>query len=350
MKTMRGPGLFLAQFASDQAPFNDWTAITGWAAGLGYAGVQVPSIDQRLFDLDLAVTSSAWRDDSLGQAADKGIAVTELSTHLQGQLVAVHPAYDAAFDAFAPPAVHGNPKARQEWAVDQVAKTIRASAALGLNAMATFSGALAWPYLYPWPQRAPGLVETAFDELAKRWLPLLNLAEDHGVDICFEIHPGEDLHDGITFEMFLERVGNHPRANMLYDPSHYLLQQLDYLDHIDIYHERIKMFHVKDAEFNPTGRQGVYGGFQSWVNRAGRFRSPGDGQVDFRGIFSKLTQYDFAGWAVVEWECALKHPEDGAREGAAFVRDHIIRVTPHAFDDFAAGSIDQAAVNKALGL
>ncbi|MFB9222909.1 sugar phosphate isomerase/epimerase family protein [Paracoccus cavernae] len=350
MKTMRGPGLFLAQFASDQAPFNDWTAITGWAAGLGYAGVQVPSIDQRLFDLDLAVTSSAWRDDFLGQAADKGIAVTELSTHLQGQLVAVHPAYDAAFDAFAPPAVHGNPKARQEWAVDQVAKTIRASAALGLNAMATFSGALAWPYLYPWPQRAPGLVETAFDELAKRWLPLLNLAEDHGVDICFEIHPGEDLHDGITFEMFLERVGNHARANMLYDPSHYLLQQLDYLDHIDIYHERIKMFHVKDAEFNPTGRQGVYGGFQSWVNRAGRFRSPGDGQVDFKGVFSKLTQYDFSGWAVVEWECALKHPEDGAREGAAFVRDHIIRVTPHAFDDFAAGSIDQAAVNKALGL
>ena len=60
---------------------------------------------------------------------------------------------------------------------------------------------------------------------------------------------------------------------MLYDPSHYVLQHLDYLDHIDIYHDRIKMFHVKDAELNPTGRQGVYGGFQSWVNRAGRFRS-----------------------------------------------------------------------------
>ncbi len=350
MKTMRGPGLFLAQFASDQAPFHDWAAITGWAAGLGYAGVQVPSNDRRLFDLDLAVTSSAWRDDFLGKAADHGITVTELSAHLQGQLVAVHPAYDTAFDAFAPPTLRGNPKARQEWAVDQVAKTIRASAALGLDAMATFSGALAWPYLYPWPQRAPGLVETAFDTLAQRWRPLLDLAEDLGVDICFEIHPGEDLHDGITFEMFLERVGNHPRANMLYDPSHYLLQQLDYLAHIDIYHERIKMFHVKDAEFNPTGRQGVYGGFQSWVNRAGRFRSPGDGQVDFKGIFSKLAQHDFAGWAVVEWECALKHPEDGAREGAAFVRDHIIRVTPHAFDDFAAGAIDQAAIDKALGL
>ncbi len=350
MKTMRGPGLFLAQFAADQAPFNDWAGITAWAAGLGYKGVQVPSGDMRIFDLDRAIESATWRDEYLGQARDQGIALTELSCHLQGQLVAVHPAYDAAFDAFAPAALRGNPKARQEWAVDQVAKTIRASGALGLSAMATFSGALAWPYLYPWPQRAPGLVETAFDELAKRWLPLLDLADEHGIDVCFEIHPGEDIHDGVTYEMFLERVGNHPRANILYDPSHFVLQQLDYLQNIDIYHERIKMFHVKDAEFNPTGRQGVYGGFQSWVNRAGRFRSPGDGQVDFKRIFAKLAQYDFEGWAVVEWECALKHPEDGAREGAAFVRDQIIRVTPHAFDDFAAGTIDQVAVNKALGL
>jgi hypothetical protein len=110
------------------------------------------------------------------------------------------------------------------------------------------------------------------------------------------------------------------------------------------------MFHVKDAELNPTGRQGVYGGYQSWVDRAGRFRSLGDGQVDFKGVFSKLTQYDFDGWAVVEWECAMKHPEDGAREGAQFVKDHIIRVTERAFDDFADGGTDDAANRKMLGL
>ena len=93
--------------------------------------------------------------------------------------------------------------------------------------------------------------------------------------------------------MFLDRVNNHQRCNMLYDPSHYVLQCLNYLDNIDIYHERIKMFHVKDAEFNPSGRQGVYGGYQSWINRAGRFRSLGDGQVDFKSIFSKLSGYNF---------------------------------------------------------
>ncbi len=350
MKTIKGPALFLAQFAGDAAPFNSWDGITKWAASCGYKGVQVPSWDARLFDLDKAATSKSYCDDFKGQAAANGVEVTELSTHLQGQLVAVHPAYDAGFDGFAAPSVHGNPKARQEWAVDQVGKALRASKNLGLSAMVTFSGALAWPYLYPWPQRPAGLIETAFDELARRWTPLLNLADECGIDLCYEIHPGEDLFDGTTFEMFLDRVKGHKRANMLYDPSHYVLQCLDYLDHIDIYHDRIKMFHVKDAEFNPTGRQGVYSGYAPWVNRAGRFRSLGDGQVDFGAIFSKLTALDFDGWAVVEWECCLKHPEDGAREGADFVNAHIIRVTERAFDDFADGGTDLAANRKMLGI
>ena len=350
MRTIKGPGLFLAQFAGDAAPFNDWGAITQWAADCGYAGVQVPSWDARLFDLDRAAESRAYCDELKGVAADNGVAVTELSTHLQGQLVAVHPAYDALFDGFAAPAVRGDPAARQAWAVEQVKKACRASANLGLTAMATFSGALAWPYVYPWPQRPAGLIEEAFDELARRWLPILNAAEDCGVDLCYEIHPGEDLHDGVTYEMFLDRVKNHRRARMLYDPSHYVLQGLDYLDHIDIYAPAIGMFHVKDAELNPTGRQGVYGGYQPWVNRAGRFRSLGDGQVDFGAVFSKLAAADFDGWAVVEWECALKHPEDGAREGAEFVKAHIIRVTDRAFDDFAAGGADRAANRRILGL
>ncbi len=350
MKTMKGPGLFLAQFAGDAAPFDSWAGITRWAAECGYGGVQVPSWDARLLDLDRAASSTTYCDELKGEAAEAGIEITELSTHLQGQLVAVHPAYDVAFDGFADPSVHGNPKARQEWAVDQVRKALTASRNLGLTAHATFSGALAWPYLYPWPQRPAGLVEAAFDELAARWRPILDHAEEMGVDLCYEIHPGEDLCDGISFEMFLERVGGHARAKMLYDPSHYVLQCLDYLDNIDIYHERIGLFHVKDAELNPTGRQGVYGGFQPWVNRAGRFRSPGDGQVDFGAVFSKLAQYDFDGWAVVEWECCLKHPEDGAREGAAFVRDHIVRVTDRAFDDFAEGGSDDAANRAMLGL
>ena len=350
MRTIKGPAIFLAQFAGDAAPFNAFDAICGWAANYGYKGVQIPTWVGSLIDLEKAATSKTYADELAGTAAKHGLAITELSTHLQGQLVAAHPVYDTMLDGFAPASVHNNPKARQEWAVQQLHWAAKASKNLGLTEHATFSGALAWPFLYPFPQRPAGLVEEAFDELARRWTPILNAFDENGVDVCYEIHPGEDLHDGITYEMFLERVNNHPRANLLYDPSHFVLQQLDYLDYIDIYHERIKMFHVKDAEFNPTGRQGVYSGYQSWVNRAGRFRSLGDGQVDFASIFSKMAQYDFKGWAVLEWECAIKHPEDGAREGAEFIKNHIIRVTEHAFDDFASSGTDLAANRKILGL
>lgn len=350
MKTIKGPAIFLAQFAGDTEPFNTLAGMARWAADLGYTGVQIPAWDGRLIDLAKAATSKTYCDEIKGVLADAGVEVTELATHLQGQLVATHPAYDLMYDGFAPASVHGNPAARQAWAVDQMLKAAKASQNLGLTAHATFSGALAWPYLYPWPQRPAGLIETAFDELAKRWKPILDAFDAAGVDVCYEIHPGEDLHDGLTYEMFLERVGNHPRANLLYDPSHFVLQQLDYLDYIDIYHERIRMFHVKDAEFNPSGRQGVYSSYQPWINRAGRFRSLGDGQVDFSAIFSKLSQYDFDGWAVLEWECCLKHPEQGAAEGAPFIQDHIIRVTEKAFDDFAGAGTDLAANRRILGL
>jgi sugar phosphate isomerase/epimerase len=350
MKTIKGPALFLAQFAGDEAPFNSLDAIGAWAADCGFSGVQMPSWDGRLFDLGQAAESKDYCDEVKGTLEKHGIQITELSTHLQGQLVAVHPAYDEAFDGFAAPEVRGNPSARQAWAVNQMMKAAKASANLGLTDHATFSGALAWPYVYPWPQRPAGLIETAFAELAKRWRPILDAFDEAGVNVCYEIHPGEDLHDGITFEMFLEQVNHHPRCNILYDPSHFVLQMLDYLDFIDIYKSRIKMFHVKDAEFNPSGRQGVYSGYQPWVDRAGRFRSLGDGQVDFAGIFSKMAANDFDGWAVLEWECCLKHPEDGAREGAAFIRDHIIRVTERSFDDFADGGTDEAANRRMLGI
>jgi sugar phosphate isomerase/epimerase len=350
MKNIKGPAIFLAQFMGDEPPFDTFENACQWMADVGYEGVQVPTFDPRCIDLKKAADSKDYCDELKGVAQEAGVEITELSTHLQGQLVAVHPAYDVMFDAFAPAEVHGNPKARTAWAVDQMMLAAKASRNFGVNVHATFSGALAWPFMYPWPQRPAGLVEMAFKELADRWTPILNAFDEQGVDVCYEIHPGEDLHDGATFERFLEATGQHARVKMLYDPSHYVLQQLDYLANIDLYHEFIKMFHVKDAEFNPTGKSGVYGGYTSWAERPGRFRSTGDGQVDFGAVFTKLAQYDYDGWAVVEWEDFMKHPEQGAAEGAEFVSAHLIRVTERAFDDFAGGQVDDDTNKQILGL
>jgi sugar phosphate isomerase/epimerase len=349
MKTIKGPAIYLAQFMGDKAPFDSLENLATWAASLGYKGIQVP-VAGSLIDLEQAASSQTYCDELLGTVADAGVEITELATHLQGQLVAVHPAYDQLFDGFAAPHVRGDPKARTEWAIQQLKLAAQASRRLGLSTHVSFSGALAWPYVYPWPQRPAGLVEAAFDELARRWLPILDAFDEAGVDVAYELHPGEDLHDGVTFERFLDRVKGHARANILFDPSHYVLQQLDYLAFIDIYHERIKAFHVKDAEFRPTGRAGVYGSYSGWTERPGRFRSLGDGQIDFGAIFSKMAQYDYPGWAVLEWECALKHPEDGAREGAEFIRRHIIRVAEKAFDDFAGSGVDSEQIRRVLGL
>lgn len=350
MKTIQGPAIFLAQFIRDEAPFNSLPELAKWAQQKGFVGLQMPTNVPHIFDLELAARSHSYCDETRAMLAEHGLQISELSTHLQGQLVAVHPAYEPLFDGFAPAHLRGNSSARTEWAIQQVKLAAQASAHLGLSASVTFSGALAWPYMYPWPQRPHGLVELAFAELAQRWKPILDVYHDYGIDLCYEIHPGEDLHDGLSFERFLEATGNHPRCNILYDPSHFVLQQLDYLRFIDLYHERIKMLHLKDAEFNSDGRTGVYGGYAPWLERAGRFRSVGDGQVDFRSIFSKLAQYDFSGWAVLEWECCIKDSEQGAQEGAAFIRQHIIEVTQRKFDDFADSAVDTQALQQLLGL
>ncbi len=348
MKTIKGPAIFLAQFQRDYAPFATLPDITRWAAGLGYKGIQIPTGDSRLIDLDLASTSKDYCQEYLGLLREVGLVPTEISGHLQGQCLAMHPAYEEAFQPFYPAGM--KEKERTAWAAGQLKKIILASVNLGTTSIPAMSGGFAWHMVYPWPQRPQGLVEEAFRELAARWRPLLDMAKDHGVCFSYELHPGSDLYDGATYEMFLDEVGQHPAACLLYDPSHFVLQQLDYLHFIELYGERIKSFHVKDAEFRPSGRVGVYSGYQSWARRAGRFRSLGDGQVDFRRIFTLLTEKNYDGWAVLEWECCVKSPEQGAMEGAPFITRHIISATEVAFDDFAGAQTDTERNRRMLGL
>ena len=348
MPKMKGPAIFLAQFMRDEEPYNNINNIGRWAADLGYKGVQIPGWDPRAIDLDKAAESKTYCDDYRGLLEEMGLEPTEVTGYLAGQVLAVHPAYEIMFEAFHPPGLKGNE--RTEWATGELKKCIYASVNMGTSVIPVLSGGFAWHTIYPWPQRPDGIIQEAFKELARRWRPLLDLAHDNGTVLAYELHPGSDVYDGATYEMFLDYTDNHDAACLNYDPSHFLLQQLDYLEFIRLYGERIKGFHVKDAEFRPSGRVGVYGGYQSWVGRAGRFRSLGDGQVDFTRVFTLLTEAGYTSWAVLEWECCIKSPEQGAAEAAPFISRHIIETTEVAFDDFAGGHPDLARNREILGL
>ena len=348
MRKIKGPAVLLAQFLRDEEPFNNLKNIAKWFAGMGYKGLQIPGWDPRTIDLNKAAESKTYCDEYKGTLQELGLEVTEVAGHLQGQVLAIHPAYEVMFEAFHPEGLTG--EARTDWSAGELKKVIQASANLGTTNIPVMSGGFAWHTIYPWPQRPQGIVDEAFKELAKRWKPILDAAHEKGLYVTYELHPGSDVYDGATFEMFLNYTQNHPAAGINYDPSHFVLQQLDYLDFIRLYGDRIKGFHVKDAEFRPSGRVGVYGGYQSWAGRAGRFRSLGDGQVDFHRVFTLLTEAGFDGWAVLEWECCVKSPEQGAREGAPFIAQHLIEATEVAFDDFAAGKADPERNRKILGL
>src|SRR5258708_7421169 len=136
MSQIKGPAIFLAQFMADTTPYNTLPNITAWVGSLGYQGVQIPSWDARVIDIRKAAESKTYCDD-LKYAAN-GLVITELASHLQGQLVAVHPAYDELFDGFAAPEVRGNPKARTEWAIQQMRYVIKASGNMGLTASPSF--------------------------------------------------------------------------------------------------------------------------------------------------------------------------------------------------------------------
>lgn len=350
MAAMRGPGVMLSQFMGDAPPFDSLDGVVRWLAGLGYRGIQLPVHDTRLIDLDRAAADGAYCRDLLARLADLGVEIAELAAHRAGQLMAINPAFADLSDVFAPPEARGDIAAKRAAGERQLRLAIDAAARLGLARVCTFSGAFCWPYFYPWPPAPPGLFDTAFEELARRWRPILDHADRAGVDLCFELHPGEDLHDGATFDRFLALVDGHRRARILYDPSHMLLQHMDYLGFIDLYGARIGAFHVKDAEFVRSARSGVYGGYQDWAQRPARFRSPGDGQVDFKGVFSRLAGIRYGGWATLEWECCYKRKEEGAREGAPFIARHIIDVTDAPFDAALRRPVEAATANRILGI
>ncbi|MHC4519271.1 MAG: sugar phosphate isomerase/epimerase, partial [Planctomycetota bacterium] len=151
MASMKGPGIFLAQFLRDDPPYDNLKNIGGWVASLGYRGVQIPTWDARVIDLDKAAQSKAYCDDLKATLAEIGLEVSELSAHLQGQVLAIHPAYELGFQPFYPEGLRD--AERTAWATEQLKKAVLASVNLGTTSIPVLSGGFAWHMMYPWPQR-----------------------------------------------------------------------------------------------------------------------------------------------------------------------------------------------------
>lgn len=361
---LKGPAIFLAQGFGKPG----WTTLeecAKTAGSLRYEGMQLPLWVGDLINLNTAAMSTTYCQQLLGKATEAGCPIVEVANHVETQLVRCTPAYQKLFDGFGPEKFRGNPTAMLAWAQERALLSVRAAKNLGLDRVAAFSGTSIFHLMYPWPQRPAGLVQAAMHALAKAWLPVFNLGEELGVDICFELHPGEDLHDGDSFEMFLRYVGNHPRCKILLDLSHFVLAGMsmqNMLDFVRKFKDRIRMFHVKDAEFNPTAGGGAYGSFNDWGKRQGRFRSTGDGQIDYLSVFNLLKELELDLWATVEWEdCAGKGWNQGVHEGAEYVNCWLegeegplsISARAHtdgAFDDFAASSVNKALIADILGI
>lgn len=363
--TLQGPAIFLAQGYGKPG----WSTLRECAessAALGYKGMQVQLWEGGPVDTALASTSKDYCDEQQGIATEGGCPIVEGANHVEGQLVFTGPVYQDLFRGFAPQSLqkaHWSEVA--QWAMVRMQQTVRAARNFGFDRVAAFPGTAIFHTMYEWPQRPKGLVTAAMNALAAAWQPVFDTADEVGVDIAFEVHPMEELHDAATFAQFKEHTNDHGRATVLLDLSHQVLagmRQEHLEDFVRNLAEWIRMFHVKDAEFLPNGWSGAYGGYQPWKKRPGRFRSTGDGQIDYLAIFNLLKQLGITGlWSTVEWECAFKSWLQGVAEAATCVQHWMDgkaapptaepAASDDTFDDFVGGGEeDPELIAKILGI
>jgi hypothetical protein len=232
MRTVKGPALFLAQFAGDDAPFDSWDAITAWAADCGYVGVQVPS----------------WRRGSVRSVARgrKPGLLRRRSPGRRGRTASPSPSFRPICRASSSPCTRPTTTLFDAFAAPRGARQPRRAAGLGGRARCARRSRLAPAWLH----RARGLLGRAGLALRlslaaasggadrgglRRARPPLAPASRRGRGERRRHRLRDPSRRGPARRRQLRdvpRPRGAPRAgDMLYDPSHYLLQGLDYLDH-----------------------------------------------------------------------------------------------------------------------
>lgn len=337
MRALKGPGLFLAQYINQQAPFNSLASFSKWVAEMSFTSIQIPcSSDPTLFNLTKAAESRAYCDDVRGILAEAGIGISSLSTQFNGRLAAIGADSVQAANSIPSAVVCKGEPGHHADLEHRLLLAAKASQNLGLNAhiLAPDASMFAQRLSHPLFAVPPQLTDQDFSSLGNQWLHILSAFDEAGIDLCFDLHPGGDLRDGATIEQFVDATNHHPRLRILFNPAFLFMQQIDYLEFLDHYHALIAAFHAQDAEICVPGYCGFVGNYDSWIGRPVRFRRLGDGQINLGRIVSRLAKYNWTGAIILKLQDRFDNVEESVRQGSALIRRYISQAAESDCGDF----------------
>ncbi len=304
------------------------------AREMGYDGLELACWGDH-FEVQRALNEDGYTDLLHEFLNGHGLECHAIANHLVGQ--AVCDPIDARHREIVPGHVwgDGDPEGVRQRAAKEMMDTARAAARFGVPVVTGFTGSSVWHAAYAFPPTSQEYWQAGFDDFAARWLPILDVFEEQGVNFALEVHPTEIAFDTASAERAVQAVNGHMRFGFNYDPSHLAYQGVDYVGFIRKFSARIHHAHMKDVWWGRgNGEAGVFGGHTTFgdTRRYWDFRSIGRGDVDFEEIIVALNDIGYAGPLSVEWEDARMDRVHGATESAAFLRDLDFKPSELAFD------------------
>lgn len=307
--------LFTGQWAD--LPLED---LAKKAASWGYDGLELACWGDHM-DVFKAAKDQSYCDQQKEILSKNGLDLYAISNHLAGQLVC-DPNDDKRSDGISPEKYHGDPEGKRQWAVEAMKNTAVAAKNLGLKQVNGFTGSSIWHMIYDFPPTPPELIDEGFEYFAEMWNPIMDVFDENGVKFGLEVHPTEIAFDVWSTHRTLDAIDHREAFGLNYDPSHLVWQQMDPVELIKEFPDRIYHVHMKDSALQLDGRNGILASHLPFGHpqRGWDFRSLGHGDVDFEEVIRALNNVGYEGPLSVEWEDSGMEREHGAEEAASFVK------------------------------
>ena len=321
--------LFTGQWAD--LPFEE---VAKLASGWGYDGLEIACWGDHLDPWQ--ADDDAYVQGKLDLLAKYDLKVFAISNHLKGQAVCDHP-IDERHQGILPARIWGDgePEGVRRRAAEEMKDTARAAAKLGVTTVVGFTGSKIWKTVAMFPPVPAAMVDDGYQDFADRWNPILDVFDEEGVLFAHEVHPSEIAYDYWTAVRTLQAIGHRPAFGLNWDPSHFVWQDLDPVNFILEFKDRIYHVDCKDTKKQMTnGRNGRLGSHLPWADprRGWDFVSTGHGDVPWEDCFRALNAIGYDGPLSIEWEDAGMDRLVGAPEALQFVRRLAFEAPSASFD------------------